>query len=69
MQLNLEMESKVVFNCIICRKQWIDVMANHVQLPIRIIDERKNKFNNYYIISIIRKGEILYQNVVSSIEG
>lgn len=45
------------------RKQWIDVLGNHVQLPITIVDQRKNKFNNYYRIMVVRKGEVLYQNV------
>lgn len=40
------------------------MLGNHVQLPITIVDERKNKFNNYYRIMVVRKGEVLYQNVV-----
>lgn len=69
MLLNLEIASNKFYTFINFRKQWIDVIANHVQLPIHIIDERKNKYNHYYKVSIIRKGEILYQNVVSSIDG
>ena len=44
MLLNLEMASNKFYTFINFRKQWIDVIANHVQLPIHIIDERKNKY-------------------------
>lgn len=59
----LRMASKLNGGKLICRKQWIDVLGNHVQLPITIVDKRKNRFNPSYKVMVVRKGQILYQNV------
>ena len=60
----LEMESIFSFFLFITsRQQWVDVMGNHVSFPITIVDNRKNKFNCQYKITVVRKGETLYENV------
>lgn len=53
----------MIASMIYCRQQWLEVMGNHVILPITIVDKRKNRFNSFYKISVIRKGSILYENV------
>lgn len=53
----------VILSMFLFRQQWLEVMGNHVILPITIIDKRKNRFDSFYRISVIRKGSILYENV------
>lgn len=42
---------------------WFDVVGNRVDLPITIVDRRKNSYGRKYHVAVFRKGRVLVEEV------
>ncbi|KAK8817737.1 hypothetical protein WA538_004454 [Blastocystis sp. DL] len=40
---------------------WFDVVGNRVDLPITIVDRRKNSYGRKYHVAVFRKGQVLVE--------
>ena len=48
---------------------WFDVVGNRVDLPITIVDRRKNTFGRKYHVAVFRKGRVLVEEVALTGDG
>lgn len=46
-----------------CRQEYLDFWGSEMQLPVTIVDRRKNQYNAQYTVRVFRKGMLLAERV------